>query len=79
MPGPRLRPYRSPPPAFALAEHARAAGLDIEVVRLVVGENPSLKMMGKFRDGRWIYTNAAFARIANAVAERRAQNVKAAG
>lgn len=52
-----------------MAEHARAARLDIEVVRLIVGEDRALKTLGRYRGGAWLYTAAAFARIAEAIRE----------
>ena len=73
MPGPRLRPSRPQAPEFTIAEHAAARGFDVEIARLIIGERPDLRTLGRFRSGQWMYSGAAAERIAHAIAERRAR------
>ena len=72
MPGPRLHPYRSPLAEYPIATHARALGFDVEIARLLIGERTELRTLGKFRDGKWVYSVASAERIAAALRQRRA-------
>ena len=72
MSGPRLHPYRSPPAEYPLAAHALALGFDVEIARLLIGERSELRTLGKFRNGKWVYSVASAERIVAAIRQRRA-------
>jgi hypothetical protein len=55
---------------FALADLAASMGFDLEIARLMIGERPDLRALGRRDQGITIYTRREAVRIA-AAAKRR--------